>query len=303
VTTEPSLLEARRRVLPSQTARISTALGTAFVTLTRDPDEEPFEVFLNVGKAGSETFASAEALGRLISLALRLDSPIYRSERVRDIAGQLEHIGSTTSGASQPSIPDALAEVLRESLTESSSDVQLNTSTSRVVQTEARPKKSLPWSPTARPPTISLSNPLWLPKAQPLMKGNKRKKTMNTNFPLPDDILTTAEQLAAAILRATPIAAFQQAKARLDADAHARELLERFSRTQAELRVRQSRNVITQADVDQLRTLQREVQSNQRIMDYAETQQAAIAYLPAVNQEISQLLGVDFASLAGPASC
>lgn len=31
--------------------------------LTRDPDGQPFEVFLNVGKAGSETFASAEALG------------------------------------------------------------------------------------------------------------------------------------------------------------------------------------------------------------------------------------------------
>lgn len=79
--------------------------------------------------------------------------------------------------------------------------------------------------------------------------------------------------------------------------------LERFLKTQSDLRVRQSRNAVTQSDVDELRALQREVQSNQRIRDYAETQQAAIAYLPAINQEISQLLGVDFASLAGRGCC
>lgn len=135
------------------------------------------------------------------------------------------------------------------------------------------------------------------------MKRNKHKKTMDTIYSLPDELLTAAEQLADAILRAGPIAAYQQAKARLDGDAPARELLERFLKTQSDLRVRQSRNAVTQSDVDQLRALQREVQSNRIIIDYAETQQAAIAYLPAVNQEIGQLLGVDFASLAGPGCC
>jgi hypothetical protein len=38
-------------------------------------------------------------------------------------------------------------------------------------------------------------------------------------------------------------------------------------------------------------------------MDYALAQQEALAYLPQVNQTISELLGVDFAALAGPASC
>jgi cell fate (sporulation/competence/biofilm development) regulator YlbF (YheA/YmcA/DUF963 family) len=126
---------------------------------------------------------------------------------------------------------------------------------------------------------------------------------MSASFSLPDNILAATEQLAAVILRSPPMAAYQQAKERLNADIRSRELLERYSRTQTELRVRQSQNAVTQADVDQLRALQREVQANRKIMDYAETQQAAIAYLPAVNQEISQLLGVDFASLAGPASC
>lgn len=126
---------------------------------------------------------------------------------------------------------------------------------------------------------------------------------METNYSLPDEILTSAEQLAAAILGAEPIAVYKQAKARLDGNPEALELLERFLRTQSDLRARQSRNAVTQSDVDQLRSLQRQVQANRIIIDYAETQQTAIAYLPLVNQEISQLLGMDFASLAGPASC
>jgi cell fate (sporulation/competence/biofilm development) regulator YlbF (YheA/YmcA/DUF963 family) len=135
------------------------------------------------------------------------------------------------------------------------------------------------------------------------LKRNKQKQPMDTLYSLPDEILTAAEQLAAAILHAEPVAAYHQAKARLDGDAQARELLERFLKAQSEIRVSQSRNAVTQSDVDQLRALQRQVQSNRIIIDYAETQQTAMTYLPDVNQEISQLLGVDFASLAGQSSC
>lgn len=127
---------------------------------------------------------------------------------------------------------------------------------------------------------------------------------MNTNtVNLPPNILSATEHLAAAILQAKPVAAYQKAIARLDADSEARELLERFMQAQTDLRMGQARNTVTQADIDQIRALQRQIQSNQKIMDYAEAQQKAVEYLPAVNQEISQLLGVDFASLAGPASC
>ena len=60
MTAELSPLQARRQVLPSQTTRVSTALGSAFVTVTRDLDGEPFEVFLNVDKAGDESFEGKE---------------------------------------------------------------------------------------------------------------------------------------------------------------------------------------------------------------------------------------------------
>ncbi len=120
---------------------------------------------------------------------------------------------------------------------------------------------------------------------------------------LPPDLLAATETLAEQLLNAEPIVLYHQAQARMEADPQARALLERLTAAQSELRVRQARGMVTQDDIGHLRALQREVQSNSVIMDYAAAQQAAIAYLPEVNQEISQLLGVDFASLAGPASC
>jgi len=126
---------------------------------------------------------------------------------------------------------------------------------------------------------------------------------METNYSLPIEISTSVEQLADALLNDGPVAAYNRAKARLDSNAEARELLERYINARSELHKISTQNAVKQSDVDALIALQGQVQANKIITDYAETQQAAIAYLPSINQEISQLLGVDFASLAGPASC
>ena len=279
---------ARPHVLPSETARVATTLGAAFVTLARDPHGQPFEVFLSVGKAGTDTFASAEALGRLISLALRLDSPVSRDERLREIAMQLAHIGATRSSASQPSLPDALSGALFEFLHEPAPAEPASGLIDSPIQVE---------EPAGRPrPTLDLPT---LP-----VKGNRRKKPMNTEtVTIPPAVLAAAETLAAALTHVELIAEYRRAQAQLEATPHARALLERLSAAQADLRTRQSRDTLTQSDLNNVRALQQEVRSDPVIMDYAVAQQAAIAYLPEVNQEISQLLGTDFAALAGPASC
>jgi cell fate (sporulation/competence/biofilm development) regulator YlbF (YheA/YmcA/DUF963 family) len=126
---------------------------------------------------------------------------------------------------------------------------------------------------------------------------------MNTSPTLPPDVLAAIEALAENLLHSEPLVLYHQARTQLEADRQTRDLLERFAAAQADLRVRQTRGQVTQAAVEELRALQIQVQANRVIMDYAATQQMAIAYLPEVNQEISELLGVDFASLAGPASC
>lgn len=60
----------RPQVLHGATYRMNTPLGMAYITIN-DLDDVPSEIFLIVGKAGSDVFAMAEALGRVCSLFLR----------------------------------------------------------------------------------------------------------------------------------------------------------------------------------------------------------------------------------------
>src|SRR6266581_2859606 len=118
----------RPPVLPGLTFRQSTPLGTAFITVnhTDQGPHEPFEVFVRLGKAGSDLEADAEALGRLISLILRLSSPISRAARVQEIIGQLEMIGGAHSIHFGParvrSLADGIARVLARYLEHAAPD-------------------------------------------------------------------------------------------------------------------------------------------------------------------------------------
>ncbi len=127
---------------------------------------------------------------------------------------------------------------------------------------------------------------------------------MNTEpTTLPPAVVTAAERLAAALLAAEPIVTYHHAQTEFEADPQVRDLLKRFAQLQATLRQRQTEGVISETDLTTLRLLQRQVQSNTVIMTYLQAEQAALGFLPGVNQEISQLLGLNFASLAGPGGC
>ncbi|MEE9182223.1 MAG: vitamin B12-dependent ribonucleotide reductase, partial [candidate division NC10 bacterium] len=115
-------IKPRPEALPGKTYRMQTPVGTAFITVNDNGKGagEPFEVFVSVGKAGSETMAHAEALGRLISLVLRLPLPEDMSpqDRVAEIVGQLSGIGGGRPlGFGRKrilSLPDALAQALAQ---------------------------------------------------------------------------------------------------------------------------------------------------------------------------------------------
>jgi len=113
-------VESRPKFLRGVTVKKQTPVGSAFVTLNVDEDNEPFEAFLNVGKAGSEVAAVSEALGRLISLILRLPSGMSRWRRLEEIIDQLGGIGgSRPSGFGHnrvKSLPDGVAQALSEIL-------------------------------------------------------------------------------------------------------------------------------------------------------------------------------------------
>ncbi|HEY3138773.1 MAG TPA: ribonucleoside-diphosphate reductase, adenosylcobalamin-dependent, partial [Blastocatellia bacterium] len=96
----------------------ATPSGTAHVTMNEDEEGHPFEVFLEIGKAGSDIKAMAEAMGRLMSLILRMASPVSPLERVREIVKQITGIGGARSygfGKRRVlSLPDAVGQALAE---------------------------------------------------------------------------------------------------------------------------------------------------------------------------------------------
>jgi len=117
-------------------------------------------------------------------------------------------------------------------------------------------------------------------------------------------IEAATREFALTLRASSPIAAFWQAKARLEADEEAQRLLAQLQeRQQALMRKQQDGSDVTQEEIDTLRRLQGEAQRAPVIMTYVQAQQQAQAFLPAVNMEISQLLGFDFGGLAGAGGC
>lgn len=108
--------QPRPTILSGHTYKKATPIGTAYITVN-DANAAPVEVFINVGKAGSEVSAVSEALGRLCSLVLRMQSPVPSAERVNAIVDELIDIGGSRPlgfGANRVrSLPDGVAQVLR----------------------------------------------------------------------------------------------------------------------------------------------------------------------------------------------
>lgn len=102
----------RPQVLRGATYKINTPFGMAYITIN-DLDGIPAEIFLNVGKAGSDVFAMAEALGRVCSLFLRYGD---HGEKVGLLIKHLKGIGGSGAigfGANRvESIADAVAKAL-----------------------------------------------------------------------------------------------------------------------------------------------------------------------------------------------
>jgi ribonucleoside-diphosphate reductase alpha chain len=103
---------SRPEKLRGTTIRKETPLGVMFVNITEDDRGQPFEVFITLGKAGGSAMADAEAIGRLISLALRSGIPL------QSVHKQLRGISSDRAvglGANKVlSVPDAIGIALEE---------------------------------------------------------------------------------------------------------------------------------------------------------------------------------------------
>jgi ribonucleoside-diphosphate reductase alpha chain len=102
--------QRRPAMLRGTTRKMASPIGDVYVTINEDDDHVPFEVFATLGKAGSVAMADTEAIGRLISLALRFGIPIS------EVHGQLRGISSDRAigfGENKVlSVPDAIAQAI-----------------------------------------------------------------------------------------------------------------------------------------------------------------------------------------------
>ncbi|MGD8321833.1 MAG: vitamin B12-dependent ribonucleotide reductase, partial [Gemmatimonadota bacterium] len=106
----------RPQALRGYTMKMMSPLGDLYVTINEDDQGRPFEVFCTLGKAGGAAMADAEAIGRLVSLALRSGIPIGR------IKDQLRGISCDRAVGLGPnkvlSAPDAVGQAIERYLEE-----------------------------------------------------------------------------------------------------------------------------------------------------------------------------------------
>jgi len=148
---EPVLLDAQKQIqkwqatkkprprhLEGYTYSIQTPLGKTFVTINENGDRQPFEVFINTAKAGSDTAAVSEAIGRSLSYILRMSSPIPPRQRLEEMFHQYAGIGGRRPLGFGPnrvrSLPDGIAQALQEYLDKPGLEFQEESSEEIVVE-------------------------------------------------------------------------------------------------------------------------------------------------------------------------
>jgi ribonucleoside-diphosphate reductase alpha chain len=117
---ELSLLEkrprARKDVIHGSTRKVRTGCGNLYVTVNEDEEGNLFEIFNQIGKAGGCAASQSEAIGRLVSLALR--TGVEPEDIVRQLKGISCHTPVWYQEGKILSCADAVAKALEWHLQE-----------------------------------------------------------------------------------------------------------------------------------------------------------------------------------------
>ena len=114
-TSSPRRITPRPRppVVKGTTTKIRTGCGSLYVTINEDDEGHPFEVFMQMGKAGGCAASQLEAIGRLISTSLRAGvDPREIIHQLRGIRCPAPYWGK--GGIRIFSCADAIARVIAE---------------------------------------------------------------------------------------------------------------------------------------------------------------------------------------------
>jgi ribonucleoside-diphosphate reductase alpha chain len=111
MTTKGKITPRKRPDLIKGTTRVmKTGCGNLYVTINEDGDGNLFELFTQMGKAGGCASSQAEAIGRLVSLALR--SGIEPMEIEKQLRGISCHSPAWAAGGKISSCSDAISKAI-----------------------------------------------------------------------------------------------------------------------------------------------------------------------------------------------
>jgi len=115
-------MKPRPKELFGRTAKVRTGCGSLFVTVNFDEDNKPFEVFAYLGKSGSCFRSQIDSLCRIISIALRNDTPA--EDIIEHLKGQRCPSPIVTEGVEFLSCADAIAKVMEMIIAETRETTQ-----------------------------------------------------------------------------------------------------------------------------------------------------------------------------------
>jgi len=149
---QPPKIHPRKRpaVVHGFTYKIKTAYGNLYVTINEDDKGDPFEIFTHMGKSGGFFAAKAEAISRLVSLALRSGVDI------KDIIIQIKGIRGPSPIWGEEgmvlSLPDAIGQILDRHMNRKSGQMELSYEKD---EEEFQPQKLIEENPSRKERSIA----------------------------------------------------------------------------------------------------------------------------------------------------
>jgi cell fate (sporulation/competence/biofilm development) regulator YlbF (YheA/YmcA/DUF963 family) len=117
-------------------------------------------------------------------------------------------------------------------------------------------------------------------------------------------VMETAREFGEALANCEECLAVEQAEKALRKDREARELLSDYQLTQSSIqRARMWGGRVPKEELDRLKDLETKINSNPVIKNVLDAQKRLQAMLGNLNAEVSDLLGIDFASNSSAGGC
>lgn len=125
----------------------------------------------------------------------------------------------------------------------------------------------------------------------------------NLQSTIHSDLDESVELLSDALVNSEPMKDYLQANDIFKADHEVMAWMQEYSSLQQTIRTQQQTNQPTKGNLERSRELMALIENNKTFQNYSSAQESAILFLREINQEISQMIGFDFASLTQRGGC